>query len=148
MKRLITFLVMFAMLVLMATPVMAGTFDTIAGCFGPIGSALAWIAEVTGAEAATVNWSVGGLLTLVFGWILKKYNVEQWGLGFHRNGWFIGRKISQVAKTVKYIGPFWDKFIEHFIIKTITTIPHLITQWINGIVAGLLSDNEAPNKAK
>ena len=148
MKRFLMLIVL--MLVMIVAPQMAtaGTFETVAGWFGPIGKALAWVADVTGAEAATVNWSVGGILTLIFGWILKKYNIESWGLAFHRNGWFIGRAISRKAKTMKYIGAFWDSIIEKFIIKTITVIPHLITQWINGWAAGLLSDNEKPNQEK
>jgi len=145
MKRMMIIMVMAVMMIFMATPAVAGPMEWIGGWFGPIGKALAWVADVTGAEQAAVDWSITGLFTLIFGWILKKYNVEQWGLAWHRFAWHGGRWVSGTAKNVKYIGGFWNNLIEPFLIKILSTIPHLILQLVNGFIAGLLSDNEKPN---
>lgn len=145
MKRLGFLLMTFCVLLFMAAPVFAGPLDWLSG---PLAPAVNWIADALGVKTAAINWSLAGLVTLAAGFILKRYDVEKWGLAFHRAGWFGGRAVSARAKTIKFISGIWDKALEPFLIKTVMVIPHLIMQLINGFIAGLLSDNKRPNVEK
>ncbi len=115
---------------------------------GPVGNALAWLMDITGAEQATINWSVGGIASLVLAWVLKRFDWGAYETSFHRAGWFAGKWVSSKMKAIPVIGVIWDSIVEKFVIKVITSIPRLITGLFSGMVAGLLSDNPAPIKTR
>jgi len=129
---------MFAMLVLMATPVMAGTFDTIAGWFGPIGSALAWLANATGATDTVVNWSVGTITAIFAAWILKKIPNHRVAWPFEKLFYGLGVTMTLGLAKWKWTSSWWNDHGEPWFVDLIQNI---VKASVDAWIRGMRSDN-------
>jgi len=128
MKRLTMMAMMILMLVVMATPVFAG----------PVGSALAWLANATGATDTVVNWSVGTITAIFAAWILKKIPNHRVAWPFEKLFYGLGVTMTLGLAKWKWTSSWWNDHGEPWFVDLIQNI---VKASVDAWIRGMRSDN-------
>ncbi len=102
---------------------------------------LTWITTKLGLELGglALSWGVGGILTVLVAWLLKRIPNDVLKAKFGAMGYGLGSFISSFVCNIKWAKMVWQKVVEPWIIDTFLNV---FTYFFYMLGEGLKADND------